>query len=111
MLLRNQTYIKRPVAFLLFTLRHIVHNRFFLVIRIGTPHPLARSRVCPPLWFWGGGDTRFEECPNSDEGQKLWYSRYICMYVRSALHRPRLSCYKRIGKLLPTMPPGLFGTS
>jgi hypothetical protein len=35
------------------------------VLRIGTPHPFTRRRVCPPLLFrergWGGG-------PNSDDG-------------------------------------------
>jgi hypothetical protein len=36
------------------------------VLRIGTPHPFTRRRMCPPLLFrergWGGGG------PNSDDG-------------------------------------------
>jgi len=38
----------------------------------GLPQPLTRRRVCPPIWFWGKGHTRWREwgweSPNSDEG-------------------------------------------
>jgi hypothetical protein len=44
---------------------------FSQVVRIGTPPPLTRRRVCPRL-FWGEGHTRRRErgwkSPNSDEG-------------------------------------------
>jgi hypothetical protein len=35
---------------------------FSPVVRIGTPHPLTRRRVCPPpLWFLGRGHSRLRE--------------------------------------------------
>ena len=46
------------------------------------PNPLTRRWICPLPLYFRGGDTlacgRGGGGLNSDQGQTLWYSRYVC---------------------------------
>ncbi len=60
---------------------------FSPVVWIGSPRPLTRKRVFPPLWFWGGGinvldsETRIREvfkCQSLEKNEDLCSSRPEC---------------------------------
>jgi hypothetical protein len=51
---------------------------FSPVVGIGIPPPTHPQAIVSPSSFGSGEGSGDGRGPNSDEGQTLWYSRYIC---------------------------------